>query len=141
VSIDPHKPENRLLVVLDHRDIIRKVRDCRRNSTVSSLQWSEMKYHHRFTELQRHRLPSSLYIAISIVSNSRRQVMRLVVGVLGDVAVLAGNVTDARRRRFRFADNRLRRHVAIDVHDIQSSIYVECSVDHRAKRLSDDGDG
>jgi hypothetical protein len=43
VSIDPHKPENRLLIVVDHCDIIRKLRDCRRNSTVSSLQWSEMK--------------------------------------------------------------------------------------------------
>jgi hypothetical protein len=74
-------------------------------------------------------------------ATAHRQVMRLVVGVPGDVAVLAGNVPDAGRRRFRFADDRLRRHVAIDVHDIQSSIYVECSVDHRAERLSLGGDG
>jgi hypothetical protein len=67
--------------------------------------------------------------------------MRLVLGVPGDVAVLAGDVADAKQRCFRVSDDHMRRHVAIDVHEVQSSICIECPIGHRAERLPLGGEG
>jgi hypothetical protein len=93
-----------------------------------------MKCHHRFTELERHRF--SEFVIYSDFNGvefaaAHRHVMRSLVRVPHDLAVPAGDVTDAQQRSFRIANNYVRCHVAVDVHEVQSAVRVEC---RRCKR-------
>jgi hypothetical protein len=96
---------------------------------VSSLQWPEMKCHHRFTKLERHRFSEfviySDFDAVEFTA-ANRHVMRSLVRVPHDLTVPAGDVTDAQQRSFRIANNHVRCHVAVNVHEIQSAVRVEC---------------
>lgn len=88
-----------------------------------------MKCHHRFNELEQIGSQSSLFIAISIVSNiatAHQHIMRSLVRVPYDLAVPAGDVADEQQRSSRIADNRVKCHVAVNAHKIQFAVPVDC---------------
>jgi hypothetical protein len=64
---------------------------------VSSLQWLEMKCHHRFTELERHRFSAfviySDFDGIEFAA-AHRHVMRSLVRLPHDLAVPAGAIAE-----------------------------------------------
>jgi hypothetical protein len=51
--------------------------------------------------------------------------MRLNVSVAHEFAVLAGDVARPKEWRFRVADYRVRRNVAVNVQEIQAAVYVK----------------
>ena len=87
-----------------------------------------MKCHHRFAKLERHRLAAFvIYIDFDRVefATSYRHVMRSLVDVSHDFSVSSGDIADAKQGGFCVADDDVRRHVTIDLHEIQPAVRVE----------------
>jgi hypothetical protein len=88
-----------------------------------------MKGHYRVPKLERYRLAQLIfYSCFDGVErpSSDRHVVRSIVRDINDSAVHAGNVTHSKQRRFRVADDRVSRDVAVHVSEIQSAVHVEC---------------
>jgi hypothetical protein len=91
---------------------------------------------HRLSVLERHRLAELLIYSdfdrIELVT-SDRYVMLFNVSVTHEFAVFAGDVARPKEWRFRVADYRVRRNVAVSVQEIQAAVFVECLLCHRAE--------
>jgi hypothetical protein len=84
---------------------------------------------HRFAEL----VIYSDFDRIELAT-SDRYVMRLNLSVTHEFAVLAGDVARPKEWRFRVADYRVRRNVAVNVQEIETAVYFERLFRHRAER-------
>jgi hypothetical protein len=91
----------------------------------------------RLSVLERHRFAElviySDFDRIELVA-SDRYVMRLNISMTHEFAVLAGDFAHPKEWRFRVADYRVRRNVAVNVQEIQAAVYVERLLRHRAER-------
>jgi hypothetical protein len=94
----PRKREILLLLSVGGRNIVRTIRDCRRSNTVSFSSHSpEMKRDDRFAKSERHRLAEFvIYSDFDRIEFSafNRYVMRSIVGMSHDIAVLTAYVAD-----------------------------------------------